>query len=90
MCNTFTVLANTAKEGGECLQKSAVHHAGYTCLFLDEKQGMRNLKTRNFSRGKQTRKTRKCKTKNQAFWKLLEEEMIENSKYFFPIQPSQP
>ena len=25
-------------------------------------------------------KTRKCETKNQAIWKLLEEEMIENSK----------
>ena len=66
-------------------------HHNYACLFLDEKRGMRNLAMRNFSRGKQTRKTRKCETKSQAFWKLLEEEMIENSKYFFfPIQPSRP
>ena len=56
------------------------YHQRYACLFLDEKQGVRNLKMRNFSRGKQTRKMRKCETKNQAFWKLLEEEMIENSK----------
>ena len=47
----------------------------YACLFLDEKRGMRN-----FSREKQTRKTRKCETKNQAFWKLLQEDMIENSR----------
>ena len=39
----------------------------YACLFLDEKRGMRNLKMRNFSRGKQMRKTRKCEIKNQAF-----------------------
>ena len=52
----------------------------YACIFLDEKQGMRNLKMRNSLQGKQTRKTRKCETKNKAFWKLLEEEMIENSK----------
>ena len=29
------------------------------------------------------RKTRKCETKNQTFWKLLEEEMIEIQNNFF-------
>ena len=34
------------------------------------------------------RKTRKCETKNQAFWKLLEEEMIKkvNLKMVFEKQ----
>ena len=51
---------------------SSIHSdCEYACLFLDEKREMRNLKTRNFSQGKQTRKTKKWESKNQAFWKLL-------------------
>ena len=53
---------------------------------------MRNeeFENKEFLARKTDEKNEKMQDKNQAFWKLLEEEMIENSKYFFPIQPSQP
>ena len=53
---------------------------------------MRNEEFENeeFLERKTDENNEKMRDKNQAVWKLFEKEMIENSKYFFPIQPSQP